>query len=141
MVARAAPSADSELLTVQSKDGTRIGMECAGAGPTVLFVHGGVGDRTRWTPMFSLLTARFTACAMDRRGRGASSDSPQYSLTKEAEDEPPLHEPVGNSLAVAATLEDLIGKGAAAGVGYVPLRPWPDEVGDDADAACCCSGS
>ena len=69
-----------------AKDGTRIAVECAGTGPTLLFVHGGVGDRTRWTPMFPLLTSQFTACAMDRRGHGASGDSPGYRLSKEAED-------------------------------------------------------
>jgi pimeloyl-ACP methyl ester carboxylesterase len=78
--------ASGEVLTVKSKDGTRIGFECAGRGPTLLFVHGGVGDRTRWTPMFPLLSSKFTVCAMDRRGRGASGDSPAYSLKKEAED-------------------------------------------------------
>lgn len=76
----------SELIAVTSKDGTRIGVECAGTGPTLLVVHGGVGDRTRWTPMFPLLASKFTVCAMDRRGRGASGDSPEYSLSKEAED-------------------------------------------------------
>jgi pimeloyl-ACP methyl ester carboxylesterase len=76
----------SELIAVTSKDGTRVSVECAGTGPTLLFVHGGVGDRTRWTPMFPLLASHFTACAMDRRGRGASGDSPEYSLSKEAED-------------------------------------------------------
>lgn len=76
----------SQTMTVVSKDGTRIGIECAGSGPTLLFVHGGVGDRTRWTPMFPLLTAKFTTCAMDRRGRGLSGDSADYSLQKEAED-------------------------------------------------------
>lgn len=76
----------SELIAVTSKDGTRIGVECAGTGLTLLFVHGGVGDRTRWTPMFPLLASRFTVCAMDRRGRGASGDSADYSLLKEAED-------------------------------------------------------
>lgn len=76
----------SELLQVQSKDGTPIGFECAGDGPTLLFVHGGVGDRARWTPMFPLLSSKFTVCAMDRRGRGASGDSSEYSLQKEAED-------------------------------------------------------
>jgi pimeloyl-ACP methyl ester carboxylesterase len=141
----------SELISVTSKDGTRIGVECAGTGPTLLFVHGGVGDRTRWTPMFPLLSSTFTACAMDRRGRGASGDSPEYSLSKEAEDvaavvnsrpdpvfvfghsyggvaaleatfltsriarlmlyEPPLHEPVGNNLAAAARVEEMIRKG------------------------------
>ena len=74
------------LAFVSSKDGTRIAVECAGRGPTLLFVHGGVGDRTRWTPLFPLLASRFTACAMDRRGHGASGDSPEYSLSKEAED-------------------------------------------------------
>jgi pimeloyl-ACP methyl ester carboxylesterase len=76
----------SELITVTSKDGTPIGVECAGTGPTLLFVHGGVGDRTRWTPLFPPLASKFTACAMDRRGRGASGDSDEYSLLKEAED-------------------------------------------------------
>ena len=36
--------------------------------------------------MFPLLTSQLTVCAMDRRGRGASGDSPEYSLQKEAED-------------------------------------------------------
>jgi hypothetical protein len=76
----------SELITVTSSDGARIGVECAGSGPTLLVVHGGVGDRTRWTPMFPLLSSTFTTCAMDRRGRGASGDTPEYSLAKEAED-------------------------------------------------------
>lgn len=65
-----AASADNrnELIAVTSKDGTRIGVECAGTGPTLLFVHGGVGDRSRWTPMFPLLASKFTACAMDGSG-------------------------------------------------------------------------
>ena len=76
----------SEVTSVKSKDGTRIGLECAGKGPTLIFVHGGVGDRSRWTPMFPLLASKFSVCAMDRRGRGSSGDSPEYGLTKEAED-------------------------------------------------------
>jgi pimeloyl-ACP methyl ester carboxylesterase len=84
---QAPPAANRNgVIAVTSKDGTRIGVECAGTGPTLLFVHGGVGDRSRWTPMFPLLTSTFTTCAMDRRGRGASGDSPEYSLSKEAED-------------------------------------------------------
>jgi pimeloyl-ACP methyl ester carboxylesterase len=70
----------TKLIRVSSKDGTLIAIECAGTGPTLLMVHGGVGDRTRWTPMIPLLSSRFTACAMDRRGHGASGDSLDYSL-------------------------------------------------------------
>lgn len=57
----------SQVLRVPSKDGTRIAVECGGAGPTLLLVHGGMGDRTRWTPMIPRLSSHFTLCAMDRR--------------------------------------------------------------------------
>ena len=77
---------ESPLITVRSKDGTLIAVECAGAGPSLVIVHGGTGDRTRWTPLFPLLASRFTVCAMDRRGHGASGDSPHYSLQREVED-------------------------------------------------------
>lgn len=77
---------ESKMLRVASKDGTLIAVECAGSGPTLIIVHGGIGDRTRWTPMFALLSPHFTVCAMDRRGHGLSGDSPDYSLQKEAED-------------------------------------------------------
>ena len=80
-----APS-ESQIFQVPSKDGTLIAVECAGAGPTLIMVHGGVGDRTRWTPMFPRLSPHFRVCAMDRRGHGVSGDSPDYSLAKEAED-------------------------------------------------------
>jgi pimeloyl-ACP methyl ester carboxylesterase len=33
-----------------------------------------------------MFSSQFTACAMDRRGRGGSGDSPDYALRKEAED-------------------------------------------------------
>ena len=77
---------ESPLITVRSKDGTLIAVECAGAGPSLVIVHGGTGDRTRWTPLFPFLSSHFTVCAMDRRGHGASGDSPNYSLQREAED-------------------------------------------------------
>ena len=80
------PACKTQIIQVPSKDGTLISVECAGAGPSLIIVHGGVGDRTRWTPMFPLLSSHFTVCAMDRRGHGASADSLDYSLQKEAED-------------------------------------------------------
>ena len=83
---RPQPGRDTQMIRVPSKDGTIIAVECAGAGPSLIMVHGGIGDRTRWTPMIPLLSSRFTACAMDRRGHGASGDSPDYTLEKEAED-------------------------------------------------------
>lgn len=100
------------VTTVQSRDGTPIAVECAGTGPTLLMVHGGVGDRTRWTPMIPLLAADVTACAMDRRGRGGSGDHKEYSLHKEAEDvaavvesRPGLVFVLGHSYGAVAALE------------------------------------
>jgi pimeloyl-ACP methyl ester carboxylesterase len=77
---------ERSILSVISRDGTPIAVECAGAGPSLVLVHGGTGDRTRWIPLFPLFTSRFTVCAMDRRGHGTSGDSPDYALQKEAED-------------------------------------------------------
>ena len=77
---------ENPLSTVRSKDGTLIAVECAGAGPSLVIVHGGTGDRSRWTPLFPLFASRFRVCAMDRRGHGASGDSPHYALQREAED-------------------------------------------------------
>lgn len=77
---------ESTLSTVKSKDGTLIAVECVGSGPSLVIVHGGIGDRTRWTPLFPLFASRFKVCAMDRRGHGASGDSPHYSLQRGAED-------------------------------------------------------
>ena len=84
--AAAAPGLQTSIISVRSKDGTPIVAECAGAGPSLVIVHGGTGDHTRWTPLFPLFSSRFTVCAMDRRGFGGSGDSADHSLLKEAED-------------------------------------------------------
>lgn len=76
----------SSVINVTSKDGTSIAIECAGAGPSLIIVHGGIGDRTRWKPLFPLFAPHFTVCAMDRRGHGQSGDSSEYTLEKGAED-------------------------------------------------------
>src|SRR6476659_1277342 len=82
----AAADAQTSISTVASADGTPIAIECAGAGPSLVIVHGGTGDRSRWTPLFPLFAPKFRVCAMDRRGHGASGDSLPYSLEREVED-------------------------------------------------------
>src|SRR5438445_1633620 len=57
-----------------------------GAGPSLLIVHGGTGDRSRWKPLLPLFASHFKVCAMDRRGHGESGAGPNYALTKEFED-------------------------------------------------------
>jgi len=60
--------------------------ECTGKGPSLLMVHGGIGDRSRWKPLLPLFASHFTVCAMDRRGHGESDAGANYSLTKEFQD-------------------------------------------------------
>jgi pimeloyl-ACP methyl ester carboxylesterase len=49
-------------------------------------VHGGLGDHTRWDALRAHLEPNLTVFAMDRRGRGASTDGPDYALEREYED-------------------------------------------------------
>lgn len=82
----ASANTPSQVSFIRSTDGARIAVECAGTGPSLLVVHGGTGDRTRWTPLLPLFASHFTVCAMDRRGHGQSEPGPAYSLTREFED-------------------------------------------------------
>lgn len=76
----------SPVSFVTSKDGTQIAVECAGAGPNLLIVHGGTGDRKRWHPLLRLFARDFKVCAMDRRGHGQSQPGANYTLRKDSED-------------------------------------------------------
>src|SRR6266545_2968370 len=76
----------SQVSFVRSKDGTRIAVECTGKGPSLLIVHGGTGDCSRWKSLLPLFASDFTVCAMDRRGHGESEAGSDYRLRKEFQD-------------------------------------------------------
>jgi pimeloyl-ACP methyl ester carboxylesterase len=80
------PEEKLSMEKVTSKDGTTIGFIRKGTGPPLLLVHGTTADHTRWDPIIPYFENQFTVYAVDRRGRGLSSDSPDYNLFKEAED-------------------------------------------------------
>ena len=69
-----------------SRDGTEIGYFTSGDGPPLVLVHGGLGDHTRWGALLPYLEPHLTVHAMDRRGRGASGDGPDYAPQREFED-------------------------------------------------------
>jgi pimeloyl-ACP methyl ester carboxylesterase len=69
-----------------SGDGTEIAYWTSGQGPPLVVVHGTPADHTRWAPLLPYLEPHVTVHAMDRRGRGASGDGPDYNLGREAED-------------------------------------------------------
>lgn len=75
-----------QLHNTTSRDGTTIGYWSSGNGPPLLLVHGGFGDHSRWDALRPFLEPHVTVHAMDRRGRGASGDHPDYSLEREYED-------------------------------------------------------
>jgi pimeloyl-ACP methyl ester carboxylesterase len=74
------------MLTVASKDGTKIGFTRTGNGPPLVLVHGISADAERWAPVMPALEEHYTVHAMDRRGRGMSGDHVEYSLDREMED-------------------------------------------------------
>ncbi|MGH2556343.1 MAG: alpha/beta fold hydrolase [Actinomycetota bacterium] len=77
---------DAEVSRVVSGDGTEIAYWTSGEGPPLVVVHGTPADHTRWRPLLPYLESHVTVHAMDRRGRGASGDGPEYRLTREFED-------------------------------------------------------
>jgi pimeloyl-ACP methyl ester carboxylesterase len=69
-----------------SRDGTPIAVFGEGAGPPIILVHGTAGDHTTFRVLGPRLAEVLTVWAMDRRGRGASGDTPPYSIEREFDD-------------------------------------------------------
>ena len=61
-------------------------MFTSGTGPPLVLVHGAAADHTTFRVLGPLLATRFTLAAIDRRGRGASGDTPPYAIEREFED-------------------------------------------------------
>jgi pimeloyl-ACP methyl ester carboxylesterase len=76
----------TKAATVTSKDGTPIAYWRSGEGPPLVLVHGTTADHSRWSPVLPAFERHFTVCAVDRRGRGGSGDSEDYSIGREFED-------------------------------------------------------
>ncbi len=77
---------DQRLEHVSSRDGTRIAYWTSGQGSSLVVVHGVLADHSRWDVMRPCLDPRVTLHAVDRRGRGASGDAPEYDVGREFED-------------------------------------------------------
>ncbi|HZW03745.1 MAG TPA: alpha/beta hydrolase [Anaerolineaceae bacterium] len=72
---------------VLSQDGTPIAFHKSGSGPPLILVAGtGAANPIAWPGVVPALAADFTVCAVDRRGRGESGDSPAYAREREVED-------------------------------------------------------
>ncbi|WP_017584184.1 alpha/beta fold hydrolase [Nocardiopsis valliformis] len=74
------------LHSAVSPDGTVIGFTSTGSGRPLVLVHGGTADRHRWAPVLPLLERGHRVHAVDRRGRGLSTDGAHYTIEREYED-------------------------------------------------------
>jgi pimeloyl-ACP methyl ester carboxylesterase len=72
--------------TVQSTDGTAIAYQRSGEGPALILAVGAFCDRSSTADLTPLLAPHFTVYEYDRRGRGSSGDSPDYSIDREVDD-------------------------------------------------------
>jgi pimeloyl-ACP methyl ester carboxylesterase len=100
VTAAAGPFAADPMLVRSAADGTELAVfelvapVRAGAGgpaptparPPLLLVHGATADHTTWRAVGPRFAASRRVFAMDRRGRGASGDSPDYSIEIEFDD-------------------------------------------------------
>jgi pimeloyl-ACP methyl ester carboxylesterase len=73
---------------VTSQDGTRIAYEQDGSGPPLIVVDaaGHFRANSQAAELADLLARNFTIVRYDRRGRGASTDTPPYAPAREVED-------------------------------------------------------
>jgi pimeloyl-ACP methyl ester carboxylesterase len=72
----------------RSQDGTPIGYQQAGRGPSLILVDGALCYRASGPsgPLAALLAPHFTVFTYDRRGRGESGDTAPYAVEREVED-------------------------------------------------------
>jgi pimeloyl-ACP methyl ester carboxylesterase len=82
---------------VISTDGTPIAYQRFGAGPALILVGGGLDDGSETVPLVPVLGRQFTVYNYARRGRGASGDTPPYTLKREFEDLDALIKAAGGS--------------------------------------------
>jgi pimeloyl-ACP methyl ester carboxylesterase len=72
--------------SVTSQDGTIITYDRMGQGAPAILVSGATVDRQANLPLAEALKQHFTVFNYDRRGRGASGDTPPYAVEREIED-------------------------------------------------------
>ena len=141
------------MARVVSRDGTEIAFYTRGDGSPLLLVHGTSAAHARFDPLLPYLEPHATVHVMERRGRGASGDAPDYALERELEDIAVLvdaiaegsgskvdvygHSYGGECAFGAALLTDNI-RSLVLYEGWPPVRPeklkFPPEVANRLDA-------
>lgn len=97
-------STDADHFDVRSADGTSIAVWVDGDGPPLVLVHGALNDHTTDRPFIDELRGAVTTFAIDRRGRGASGDGPDYAIEREFEDVAAVVDAVADRSAAAVSV-------------------------------------
>jgi pimeloyl-ACP methyl ester carboxylesterase len=74
------------MATLTVRPGVDLAYDRAGAGPTLLLVHGITESRRSWDPLLPRLTATYDVVTVDLRGHGESSKVAPYDAGVFAED-------------------------------------------------------
>jgi pimeloyl-ACP methyl ester carboxylesterase len=102
------------LRHIEAPDGVRIACEVSGEGPPLVLVHGAGSARWSFDAVRPHLEARFTVIAIDRRGRGDSTDAEGYALEREYEDVAAVVSDAGDgAMLVGHSYGGLVATGAA----------------------------
>ncbi|MEV6634937.1 alpha/beta hydrolase [Actinoplanes sp. NPDC051470] len=111
---------------VTSPDGTRIGYDRIGSGPTIILIGGGPVDRSAESPLAALLAEQFTVYSYDRRGRGDTVDTAPYSVDREFDDLQALITEAGGSAMMYGTSGGgmIAIQAAARGLAITKLALW-----------------
>lgn len=88
--------------SVNTPDGTIVSYEVLGSGPALVLVHGSFSDhRTNWEFVGPALGAKFTVCAVARRGRGETNATTGHGVEDEGSDVRAVIEHIGQPAFVA----------------------------------------
>jgi pimeloyl-ACP methyl ester carboxylesterase len=118
------------LRHVEGADGVRIACESSGSGPPLVAVHGAGSARWSFDMLRPHLEDRFTVIAIDRRGRGDSTDGPEYSLETECDDVAAVVRDAGDgALLFGHSYGGLVAAGAAVRLGLPRLALYEPAMG------------
>jgi pimeloyl-ACP methyl ester carboxylesterase len=102
------------LRHVEAPDGVAIACEVSGDGPPLVLVHGAGSARWSFDAVRPHLEPRFTVIAIDRRGRGDSTDGDEFALERECEDVAAVVRDAGaDALLMGHSYGGLVAAGAA----------------------------
>ena len=111
------------LERVRTPEGVEIACEVSGQGPPLVTVHGAGSARWGWSFLRPLIEDRYTVIAVDRRGRGDSTDGDGYTVEREFEDVAAVVRAVSDGaepLLFGHSYGALVSAGAAPMIGGLP---------------------